>query len=423
MGMDRTRGNTGAGRSSAERAWGFPLRQAGVHPAVEQIVDTWNRMYGGQGVERLEEHLVRRIRAWRPEIVLTSAASPAGDDPLGHLVNQVVLRAVADAASSEKFPEHMARLGLAPWAVKKVAGSLPAGKLGTINVNTTQLAPRLARSLTDYAAPARGLLLDRYRAPPNTWGFRLYMDSIPQGLGQQDFFSGIALEPGSDARRELPAASRQGLDAMRQVAERHRNLQAILTHVERSQRGSAVLLGQIGELIRGLDEETAGQALFELAQNYFAAGQWDFAAATFAALVEKYPSHTLTAPSLVWLVQYWSSGEAACRAESPKDLPPQNAATARTDHRETRIPSTVPAAADQGMPPIALTSAQHKLAPPAPPASTRQARAIEFARLLERLDAQAWSDVHVQFPLAMMRARGTTCRRSLFHGARDGPAP
>jgi photosystem II stability/assembly factor-like uncharacterized protein len=392
--------------NSAERAWGFPLRQKGVHQAVEQIIETWNRMYGGQGVERLEEHLVRRIRAWRPEVIVTSAASPGGDDPLGHLVNQVVLRAVTDAANPEKFSEQIARAGLAPWTVKKVAGSLPAGKLGTINVNTSQLAPRLARSLADYASPARGLLLDRYVAPPNAWGFRLYMDSIPQGLGQQDFLSGITLQPGSDARRDLPASGRQGLDAMRQIAEKHRNLQAILAHAERSERGGAILLGQIGDLTRGLDAETAGQALFELAQSYYADGQWDFAAATFTALAEKYPSHSLAAPSLTWLVQYWASGEAACRTRQATVSRQRGLPATRVEKKEALIPSTVPTAtADRTIPRVALASAGHDVAAEPTALTARRARADEFARALERLDAQAWCDMHVQFPLAMTRER------------------
>ena len=297
------------GASATEHPWGFPLRQQGVHTAVDQLVDGWNRMYAGQGVERLEEYLVRQFRTWRPEVVLTSAASPAGEDPLGHLVNQVVLRAIADAGSNDKFPE-LAEVGLAPWTVKKVAGSLPTGKLGTINVNTSQLAPRLTRSLADYACAARGLLANHYSPPPNAWGFRLYVDNVGQGLGQQDFFSGLSLSPGCDARREIPSLGRAGMDTMRQIAEKHRNLQAILAHSERSDHGGAALLGQIGDLIRGLDPETAGQTLFELAQTYRNDGHWEHAASTFQLLTEKFPNHPLCVPALSWLVQYWSSGEA-----------------------------------------------------------------------------------------------------------------
>ncbi|HEY1601070.1 MAG TPA: YCF48-related protein [Pirellulales bacterium] len=391
------------GCSAAEQAWGFPLRQKGVQSTAEQIVDGWNRMYSGHGVERLEEHLVRRIRMWKPEVIITSAASPAGDDPLGHLVNQVVLRAVTDAADPQKFPEQIRAAGLSAWAAKKVAGSLPPGKLGTINVNTSQLAPRLAHSLADYSSVARGLIDDDYHAPPNTWGFRLHLDSIPQGQGQQDFFSGISLQAGGDARREMPGAGRAGLDAMRQIAEKHRNLQAILAHAERTGRGGT-LLGQVEDLTRGLDASTAGQALFELAQSYYVEGQWEFAAPVFQLLSEKYPTHPLTTPALEWLVQYWSSGEAACRAQIRTGTLARKNSNVRSEHAEVAIPGSIPPASPPGPSFVAMASGRRDLTPDLNHRAARHAHALEAGQALERIDAQAWSDMHVQFPLAQARA-------------------
>ncbi len=61
--------------------------------------------------------------------------------------------------------------------------------------------------------------------------------------GQQDFFAGLPLQPASDARRELPMAGRNGMDAMRQVAEKHRNLQGILARSEHLGRGESQLMG------------------------------------------------------------------------------------------------------------------------------------------------------------------------------------
>ncbi len=402
----------GVGCSATEWAWGFPLRQPGIQRNVEQLTDGWNRLYTGQGIERLEEHLVRRIRLWRPEVVLTSAAAPAGDDPLGHLVNQLVLRAIDDAASSDKFAEQLSVGGLTTWTVKKVAGTLPLGKLGTINLNTAQLAPRLARSLSDYAGASRGMLAARYTAPPVAWGVRLYADALPQGVGQQDFFSGLTVAAPSEARRELPPAGRAGMDAMRQIAEKHRNLQAILNHTERSGRGGAILLGQLGELTRGLDPETAGQALFELAETYYTDGHWDLAAATFQSLVEKYPGHALTKPSLVWLVQYFASGEAACRARSNtavaghKVTPTADAAALiPVAPAATTATGGIPPASQARLSPVVQASAQQALSPTTADASLRENRAAEFAQMLERLDAQAWADLHVQFPLAATRTR------------------
>ena len=199
------------GWSVAERAWGFPLRQQGVQSA--RRADR----------RRLEPHVcrprgrtfgrasrARRFRLARPEVVVTSAASPGGDDPLGHLVNQVVLRAVADAGNPQKFPEQIRAAGLAAWTVKKVAGSLPPGRLGTINVNTTQLAPRLTRSLADYARRVPAGLIRRSLL---CVAERLGLSSASGFHSARPWTAGLLQRP--DARRRLGRATRAELPAGR----------------------------------------------------------------------------------------------------------------------------------------------------------------------------------------------------------------
>lgn len=359
------------GAGAVESAWQFPVRQKEIGASADKIVDGWNRVHEGQGIDRLEGRIVRMIRAYRPDVIFTSAAYTNDEEPLAHLVNQAVLRAVSLAGDKTKFPEQLSIAGLEPWTVKKVFGSQGGGRLGTINVNTTQLAQRLTQSLADFAAPARGLLDERYAPPPTSWGFRSYLDTLPQGAGQQDFFSGISLPPGGDARREMPKANGSGADVMRQAAEKHRNLQAILKHAEQSGRGRAVVLAQVGELTRGLDSGSAGQALFDLAQSYSQSGEWDLAAQIFQLLSEKYPTHRLTAPALAWLVRYSSSAEAACRARS----------------------LTNPTPAADGVGDAMVTDSL----------GARRAKAIEFGKRLESIDPHAHSEMNVQFPLAFAR--------------------
>ena len=53
----------------------------------------------------------------------------------------------------------------------------------------------------DVVAMPRGLLEDRFRTAPQTLGFRLLVNQLPQQQGRRDFFSGIVLEPGGEARR------------------------------------------------------------------------------------------------------------------------------------------------------------------------------------------------------------------------------
>jgi len=244
---------------------------------------------------------------------LTHAASPRGDDRLGHVVNQIVLRAVEQAADATRFPEQLGQMGLDAWQVKKVFGSLPPGQLGTLNLNTAQVANRLGASLADYAAGPRGLIVEEYTPSPTTLGFFLHVDTLPQGRGVHDFFSGITLHPAGEARRQLIETGAQSIDLMKRVAQRHRNLKAILARPDQSEADQARFGAQIGELTAGLDDNSAGQVIYQLARQYHRTGRWPMAAETFNLLADRHPEHPLAPAALVWLVQYWSSSEAAWR--------------------------------------------------------------------------------------------------------------
>ena len=102
-----------AGGSLASTAWQFPLPEAGLPTSAEMLLARWNAMPGASGLARLEEHLTRRIRELRPETIVTEDVSPRGENPLAHIVNQATLAAVAKAADSNEFPQHLHMLGLA----------------------------------------------------------------------------------------------------------------------------------------------------------------------------------------------------------------------------------------------------------------------------------------------------------------------
>ncbi len=77
------------------------------------------------------------------------------------------------------------------------------------------------------------------------------------------------------------------------------------------------MLAQIDDLTRDLDEDRAGQVLYQLADQQYRSGRWPLAAEIFQALSERYPRHWLTPSAAVWLVQYYASGAAACRVKQP----------------------------------------------------------------------------------------------------------
>ena len=262
---------------------------------------------------QLQAHLVRQIRLWRPEVLVTGGSGAQGADPLDNLIQQAVLQAVVQASDPKCFAEQIAQAGLTPWQAKRIYAMVPAGSRAPIELPVAQLATRLGRSLADVAAMPRSLIHREFDAGPSALGFRLLQDILPGEYGRRDFFSGMVLQPGDDARRTLSEAPTEQLDLLRRLATQRRTMQAILEQTERSPQRSAQLLVHASELTRQLEPEGAGRVLYHLAQTYCRSGQWPMAAETLDLLVQRCPDHPLCRPALLWLLQYYASEEAAWR--------------------------------------------------------------------------------------------------------------
>jgi len=308
----RTRGAViASGATTIHSDWRFPLRQRGLKLKAADIVRGWDYMNDGRSIQILEERLVSRIRQWRPEIVITEPADPRGRDPLAHVTNQVVLSAVRHAADATKFTHQLTELGLEPWRVKKVFSSVKNGDQGHVTISTTQLLPRFGKSIADHASQAAGLMNAEYKQPPATIGFRMLVNHLAQQPNQRGFFTGINITPGGDARRNLIKEVVGNMQTLRFAAQKRRNIQRIMQLEQNVNDGS--WLGQVGDLTDGLNTQSAGDILFQLAVRYHEAGKSDAAAQVFQMLTDRYPDHSLAESSLLWLVQYYASGEASWR--------------------------------------------------------------------------------------------------------------
>ncbi len=314
----------GVGGVGAEAAWQFPLRQSGLRLSEEKILDAWDRMNQGQGAGRLQAYLVRQIRMWRPEVLLTHDLPKGGrfDDPqnapLHCLIHQAVLEAVAQAADPRACPEQIAAAGLQPWTVKRVFAALPRGARGSIDLTTEQYSVQLGRTPAEVAAEPRGLLDDRFTPSPQSLGFQV-LQTVEEFPAQRDFFAGIALEPGGPARRTLAPLPSEIVDLRKRIAQKRRHVLAILDRAGSSAASVEALLAQIDELTADLDDQSRGQILFQLADRFCHTGRWPLAAETFQLLADRYPQHGLAPPSLLWELQYYASAEAAWRAERGGD--------------------------------------------------------------------------------------------------------
>ncbi len=322
----------GSGGSVAETAWQFPVREPGVRLSAGGLIDDWNRANDGHALDRLDAYLVRQIRIWRPSVVLIggSTAPQHGDkrsaaqaalEVVGveaSVIAQAVLGAVERAADPTRHTGQIVSAGLQPWKVDKVFSALPDGQVGVVTVNTTQVSTRARRPLAEVAQAARGMVAAAgdgidYQAPPAARGFRLMVNRLPQDAGGHDFFGGITIAPGSEARRSTFMASGQGVEQLKRMAQSRRNLQAILAQAESMQPQAGHWLAEIGQMVRSLDESSGAEVLFQLGDRYYHQGRWELAAEAFQMLADRYPQHPLAGASLIWLVQYYASSEAAWR--------------------------------------------------------------------------------------------------------------
>jgi photosystem II stability/assembly factor-like uncharacterized protein len=298
-----------AGATATDAAWQFPLPPSDLALSPDELLAELNRANDGRALQRIERHLVRELRTWRPEVVVTQDATAVGDEPLAPLVARLVLESVAAAADPTQFPELVGEVGLSAWQVKKVFGVLPAGSRGDTSISASEFAPRLGGALADWTGPARQLLSATHGSPPDSFAVRLLWSASPNADNSRDLFDGIRLAPGSEARRRLANLPAGDLDQMRRLAARRRQMQTLL---QRSAANPA-WAGEVANMVDGLDATSGGDLLFQLADQYRVAGKLDLAADTYSLLARRWPEHPLTEPALKWLVQFYASSELAQR--------------------------------------------------------------------------------------------------------------
>ncbi|NLF08510.1 MAG: hypothetical protein GX594_11095, partial [Pirellulaceae bacterium] len=300
------------GGSATAAAWQFPLRQQGLRIGRSGIVAVWDNCHQRPGLEVLRERLVRSIRAWRPDAIVTHDAGASIDDPLGQIVREEVLRAVADADDENACPELSAATGLAPWRVRRVFGTMPSDARGG-ELSTARFSHPLGGTPAEAAAEPRGLLVEGCPASPTSWTLRPVVGDVPSESSVRSVFAGLPTVADGAPRREPRLPSPESGDIARRRAVRLRHVRAIAEQAEGGAWSADKLLAQIGQLTRDLDARDAGHILYQIADRFHRSGRWTQAAEAHKTLVRNYPDHPLAAPAIVWLVRYYASEEAAWR--------------------------------------------------------------------------------------------------------------
>jgi photosystem II stability/assembly factor-like uncharacterized protein len=388
-----------AGGSQADTAWRFPLRERGLVLATQTVLDRWNAANDGQAAARLEEHLVRRIRQWRPDVIVTEDVSPRGDNPLAHLTNQLTLAAVAQAADPTAHSDQITLGGLDAWKVKKVFTTLEPDKQGVVNITPSQWSPRLARSFADQAEQARGLIARDVVLAPRTLGFALLVDHLPQDTGRRDVMSGLALQAGGEARRLLSNPPPGNLEQLARLAQKRHNVEQLLARIESDATLGAGWLGQVSDLTKGLSPRHAGDILWQLGRRYHQVGKSEQGAEALQLLVDKHPQHPLADAAALWLVQYYASSEVAWRQRQETRFEVRMA-TATSGDEEREAAGELDDVSPRSTGPA--TSGIRTLGNAAPhmAAAERAARALALAKQIEQSRPTRYADPALRFSLA-----------------------
>jgi len=387
--------------SHCSTAWQFPLSQHTAGASLEQVVAAWDKQHTGQALAVLEEHLVRRIRTWRPEVIVTEDAHPRGDDPLAHLTNQLVLAAVHKAADPAAYREQITHAGLTEWKVKKVFATASADKQGDVKLVCSQLATRIGASLADVADEARGQLDDTYQLAPANRGFTLLIDQLPQGQGKRDIFSGIALSPGGEARRPLSNPPVPDFASLTKQIQKRQMLQGLLERSDKDPLRGTAWQAQVSEMTKGLSPATSSRIMYYLAQRYQNSGESELAADVMNSLVEKHPDHPLTDAALLWLLHYYASAEAA--HQSSRLAPRDESLSGKAASTPTGFP---------------LAEREGYIASIEP--SNRLERAAAYGKLLEKMRPALFAEPAVRFTLANL---GQASSPAVTGSAGGTPAP
>ncbi|HEY2249787.1 MAG TPA: YCF48-related protein, partial [Planctomycetaceae bacterium] len=305
---------TTTGGSAAQVGWQLPLVIPGLERDFDRLVADWNRRTENRLDEILVGAMVRQIRTWRPNVLVIE--QPEANDAVARLIGEAAHKAVEQAADATAFLEHQELAGLEPWQVQKIFVKLPEGSSGQVNVDPFQYLPHKGATTSMVAATARGLFVEHNEVSLHREAYRLVSDrqtddrppSFAGGL-----FAGISLAPGSAARRPWTLVDDTGLAARLNGIRKQRDFAAVSKKVIDEERQAGALIARLPEISRGLPAAEAAWQLMHLAEQYQAAGEWEWAELTLIELCEKYPDEPAGRRAMQRLVQSWGSGEITWR--------------------------------------------------------------------------------------------------------------
>jgi len=308
------------GGSQGHVCWRFPSDPKDLELKGEKLLRQWNTLNDAQGLDAAQRQMVQWIRQWKPSIVLTTNADPNGQDPMAYLTNQLVIRAVDQAANPEAFPEQLSELGLAPWSVVRSVTLMPEDDHGSITLNTTQLSAQLACTLAERGTISRGVLFGEMRPSPDQIEMNVIQSNQFVESRITQIFEGLSIPHEEGARRPRQKMPIVDLKSIQKLAQKRRNLLQMTNQAAQSGSQGTLALGQMLVLAQELPDERSVEVLFHVAAKAEQEGNFALAEEFHRQIVSDFPQHALAEKSAHWLVTRMASAEYAYLRGKPVEF-------------------------------------------------------------------------------------------------------
>ncbi|MBX9789042.1 MAG: hypothetical protein K2Y37_09025 [Pirellulales bacterium] len=363
------------------------LAAAASLAGVSAVCSAPSAAIDSRAFEQRVNWLAVQLRTWRPHVVLTHGREARGDG-IHDRIHAATLAAVSRAADPHALGHVAEHLALPPWDVARVVGCRAGDDRAAMRLASTEIPPRLARSLGDLADEARALM-GVSAMGPELWG--LSLDKPAGGELGRDLFVGLPLAAGGAARRSLPAADPQAAARWQRHGQQQRNVQAIFQRALDGAHGGE-LLAQLGELTNDWPPDATARLLDRLARQSAELGAWDRATELWQLLVDQHPTEPLAAAALIELIKHAGSSEIAWRMRrdgvqpSAAPIAGEIAPVGAAEEPSARKSSGVVA-------PASATS------PVPAPVTIDSSRALQWAQRLEQQSGALFSEPFVRFGL------------------------
>ena len=299
--------------------WRLPVSLPGIDRNPQALMAEWSVLADQKLNDVLVATIATQIRTWQPDVLLLDDA-PADDVPT-QVIHAALSAASTHARTSQKQLAPLWKVaGLPEWGIRRVYSRSPKAREGELSIDPFEWLTQRQTSLTTIVAPA----VSRLGASLESAGRRetfhaVELKDVPAAQSRE-FFSGLSLAAGGEARRAFAATPIETDETAFQMATRQRNFQKMSLRLLDQPGQADRLLGQLDASLRDMPQEQAALTLAMLGDDLRQRSDFEAAESTLIELVTRYPQHAAAREARRWLLTLWTSGEIEYRRGRETDV-------------------------------------------------------------------------------------------------------